>query len=65
MESEEGKPELDELDLGCLIHIFFYCSTLWILKYVGSLELEKMIVLGVELVWCLSKFIYVLLARYG
>ncbi len=23
MESEEGKPELDELDLGCLIHIFF------------------------------------------
>jgi hypothetical protein len=23
MESEEGKPELDELDLGCFIHIFF------------------------------------------
>lgn len=23
MESEEGKVELDELDLGCLIHIFF------------------------------------------
>jgi hypothetical protein len=36
MESE-GKVELNELDLECLIHIFFYSSTLWILKYVGSL----------------------------